>query len=401
MLAMVDGEDTNKRLEEARLAMEDEAHRLRRKTKEEELTKLRRAAQLAMEGEAHRHKRELEERQIQLEKLAAEKRATEVEAAKQAEEQARLAAEAAEEQQLSATANQRRSNISSVTTASEAIAKLKNLPIHLSPLRTFKTDMAEAVKSGLSVARMALSEQGRKRGVGEAASTTPTHKTHWSVIVILLLVVLGAVGVTVWRQNLKGPLDSAPTTVPSPIFVESSQAIPVDRGQGLVIATAIDQTTKTLVKPGGQITQLYFTENKTALSFPQFILKAGWQPPESLSRNLGNNFLFGLYWDGEQSNPFIVFETTFFERAWDGMFQWEPGLWNQLWPFLKLPTETAPPTPQVNQFQDKIIRNKDARILLDNLGQVLLAYSFLDNRHILITRTETAFIEVLKRFIAK
>lgn len=400
MLSMVDGEDINKRLEEARLAMEDEAHRLRRKTKEEQLTKLRRAAQLAMEGEDHRHKRELEERQIQLEKLAAEKRATEVEATKQAEEQARLAEEAAEEQQLSATANQRRSNISSVTTAGAAIAKLKNLPIHLSPLRTFKTDMAEAVKSGLSVARMALSEQGRKRAVDETTST-PTRKTHWLVIVILLIVVLGAVGVTVWRQKLEGPLNSTPTTIPSPIFVDSSQAIPVDRGQGLVIATAIDQTTKTLVKPGGQITQLYFTENKTALSFPRFILKTGWQLPESLSRNLGNNFLFGLYWDGEQSNPFIVFETTFFERAWDGMFQWEPGLWNQLWPFLKLPAETAPPTPQFNQFQDKIIRNKDARILLDNLGQVLLAYSFLDNRHILITRTETAFIEVLKRFIAK
>ena len=51
-------------------------------------------------------------------------------------------------------------------------------------------------------------------------------------------------------------------------------------------------------------------------------------------------------------------------------------------------------------FEDRIIRNKDVRVMKDSAGNIVLLYGFLDQKNLVITTNEQTFQEILNRFFA-
>lgn len=406
-------DDLKTRLDEARIALEGEEWRKKRAAKEESLTKRRREAVLAMEGETHRKKRETRER---LSRELAEKGHDEEEAAAQklAAEQTRAAAEAeAKQRQKNETETAFKGRVAKIEESEQLISELaKEASTGLSPVRTLKTDMAQAVKEeGISVARIAMTEQARRAGQPPTGTVRPARKIAALVVfVIILAAAAGGAFLYITQPQLikdwlafllppqgKKPPPAVPLSQPL-IFSEKFEAVIAgpEINRGTLLAKISEAATAQL--PPKTIKYIYFTDGKRLLPFNYLRQILALNLPGDLNRALKDDFMFGVY-NSQNSEPrrFLILTNNFFERAFSGLLQWEKTMVSDLAPLLL----TAVPSIAPGQlFGDKVVRNKDSRLITDSEGKTILFYGFLDNARVVITTAEDAFIEVLQRFVA-
>ncbi|MES2213812.1 MAG: hypothetical protein V4465_00250 [Patescibacteria group bacterium] len=117
--------------------------------------------------------------------------------------------------------------------------------------------------------------------------------------------------------------------------------------------------------------------------------------PSSLIRALDPLFMLGL----TGSNPrhtFIIVKLDSFENAYPGMLNWEKDLPGDLLP-LFASKEVVSTIPEGQIWSDVTIQNKDARVLKDPSGQIVLIYSFFDNNRLVITDTESTLRTIITR----
>jgi hypothetical protein len=146
------------------------------------------------------------------------------------------------------------------------------------------------------------------------------------------------------------------------------------------------------------IRYIYFTDGERLLPFSYLRQTLTLSLPGDLNRSLKDDFMLGIYSNqtGER-RPFLILTNNFFERAFSGLLQWEKTMAADLAPLLDNTTVTTTPG---QPFIDKVVKNRDCRVLQDTEGKTALFYAFLDNTDIVITTAEDAFGEILQRFIA-
>jgi len=86
------------------------------------------------------------------------------------------------------------------------------------------------------------------------------------------------------------------------------------------------------------------------------------------------------------------------------MLDWERFMNEDFSPFYGPLIATSPTTTTLtlrSPFSDQIIRNKEARVLKDSEGEVVIMYSFVDQNTIVITTNESTFVEILTRLTAQ
>jgi len=164
----------------------------------------------------------------------------------------------------------------------------------------------------------------------------------------------------------------------------------------------------------GRIQNIFFTESfideegfekSSLVSTSNFLDAIKVNVPTSFSRSLRPEFMVGVHvFDGNQ--PFIILRTSFYENAFVGMLEWEVNIQDNLSPLFDsgkrvsaLPTGNATSTSGFKSqvFSDSIIKNKDARVLKNEKGEVSIIYSFIDKQTIIITTNENTFSEVFTR----
>jgi hypothetical protein len=405
----------NQRREEAQAAMESEAHRAARAKKAQEVTHRRHEAQMAMEDEKHRHEREAEEK-AERERLTIQQRA-EQEAKRQAEVQ-RLQAERAladKERQAAEQARVRGEQTDRITSSEKLIDQLKEAGnVILSPLRTFKTDMAKAVQEhGLSMAKIAIAEQRRQKEVIPAADKP--HSSHWFLIFLFILILIGG-GIAAGWYWLKWdiarfvpagwlPITSTttPSTIPAapvatPIFsTEQSQAISLDTNPSSTeLVRQITAAINNAATPNS-FTNIYFHRGGEVLGFSALRQALALTWPDHFARILNEQFMLGNFSLANGDHRFLILKPKFFEQAFNGMLNWEGTMPESLVPLLGAATPRA---AREASFTDRIFRNKDVRLLKNTAGETILLYSFLDPDTIVITKDEETFVELFKRFVA-
>ncbi len=403
--------DVNARREEARLAMEGEGRRLAR-AKEEVAHQARRAeAAKAMESPAHRARREARER--------AEREVTQSVAAKASAE--RVATEAS-----TRIANELRAKVVAVEEARRAgdaarvdvarqataeINNLKNIPTHLSAIRTLKTDMAEAVGQGASVAG-AMIAQG---GLNTIGSSGPVRRSHALAKIIFVLILLGAmaVGGTLAYQKWlavsppTSPSGTAtttpPTTRPSLVFAENKTDLDVVGPDTPRLIAKIREISLKNQTPQ-TIEEIIFFRGAVPLTFRLWPTPLDLPFTDNLTRLIEPSFMFGFYRTAEKPEPFIIIKTKTPDQAYSQLLAWEknlPLVWDKLIgkPPTPLITPNASSTTIINpRFQDQVIQNLDTRILEGEGVAQPAMYGFLDPQTIILTQTRTTFLEILARF---
>ena len=291
----------------------------------------------------------------------------------------------------------------------------------MSPLpriRTYESDVAEALKKGsVSRADIALAEGKRRTAPqgGAAETATPSHLLRISTD----LPVGNAVAQLPWRQiAFWGGGVVALALVGAGIYYGflwsrgalSSQTAPaqtptVETGAGLAIAAGetragfIQKLTDSVEKatiPLNEVKLLAVTIEGAPLSSEKLFAFLSASAPASLARSLGTPLSLGVHsFRGNQL--FLILPVRSYEYAVAGMLQWGNAILDDLGPLFKIKMSELALLPVAPALKDAIIKNKDARALFAADGYITFLYSFVDKETLLITTND----ETLKTLLPK
>jgi len=301
-------------------------------------------------------------------------------------------------------------------------------------LRTYKSDVAEAIKKqGASLVSIVTAEN-KRRVRREQESLIPKkeiwkpkkkkRKIAWKsiAVVVVSVVFLGAganSAVFFYLESIQdGPIIKV-FDIPSLVFVDAQEKFDVT---GLSRREFLNQLNAKKIGVDtslGSIKHFYIAHNILAedgseesilLNSDELFSLLDTQAPTPLIRSLVPTFMFGVHvFDGNQ--PFFILNTNFYENAFAGMLEWEAFMGDDLAPLFgprfapstlstqvgttsaTTTTDTLFPPP----FEDLTIKNKDIRVSYNEDGGIKLLYGFPDAQTIIITTDEHTFDEILTR----
>lgn len=298
----------------------------------------------------------------------------------------------------------------------EQLREQSSSPLH--PLRTYKSDAQMSVQSNrTSLVTMAAAEETRRARVSSTAAATPQPRApiSWARITIWTLTALFIVGgcAAAIYVYIGPPTVDPETTVQASniLYIDESVEVPLSGLDHLALVTELaklrDSTTLSL----GLMRETYFTlpteaGGKRLASTQEVAPRLAPNMPPSLLRALQPEFILGTH-VFDRNQGFIVFKTDNYQQAFSGMVEWEHAMRGDLLPFMdrrpreRLPNEgtNSTTTPRViaSSFVDRVVRNHDARVLYNDAGDIVLLYSFLDQRTIAITTNEHTLFEIASR----
>ena len=219
----------------------------------------------------------------------------------------------------------------------------------LKPLRTFKSDAIEAVKTkGQSLTKLVVAEQKKK----QAEKVEKKKEFQWNIVYVtasILLVILG-IGVGVFVFLVSGEEE---TPIPQPsfiqgiIFAEQGRRVELERLNREEIEQVVTNDIINANIPLNNVKAFFFTkfvpieregdivEEEHLINTREFLALLRSNIPESLRRSFGDNFMFGFHsFLGNQ--PFLILTTDVFENTFSGMLAWERTLFTDLAPLFNI-----------------------------------------------------------------
>ena len=318
----------------------------------------------------------------------------------------------------------------------------------VSKIRTFKDDLANAVRSGgVTTAKIAIKEQQRRRALG-IDSLGDKKKSPKIIIAIVsfvfLFLALGIFAVLTLNPSLSflnsKDTEEAEQTI-EPLFENVSQVeISTIAGKNTIF-NLFDNLLDNK-EPGELKSFEFYKKNIDGLGeqvTPDEFFRYIQARPDRLDRSI-EKIIYGL--DGE--NPFILMEIRSFETTFAGMIKWEETMTRDLEPVFhkirEINIETEIPNPEYVEtdeneveeseektldpneevetteeetveipktiieitqenwrgakYYDEILFNKDARVLRKDTGEQGIIYTFIDENYVLIS-TEVSTIKTI------
>lgn len=297
------------------------------------------------------------------------------------------------------------------------------------PIRTYESDIAEALANRkASVATIAIAESQKKEGVQRIVNTAPAQekeeRTNWWPIVkhfffLLLSIVLitGGIGGGYYlylQSPIANPVPEAPVVIKVPSVIDSDKQVTFNL-DGIPRDNIINQINFEANKsplPKGQILEMLLKEKKggedVTISGAGFLNKIGISIPDVLLRSIKDRWMFGIYTEKDsQRTPFVVLTTDFFQNTFAGMLAWEktmPDDLSELFRYKDRVREADNASSTISSyfgitgdFIDRQLRNRDIREFRDRRGNLLFLYAFIDEKTLMITSTESAFMDIIDR----
>lgn len=84
-------------------------------------------------------------------------------------------------------------------------------------------------------------------------------------------------------------------------------------------------------------------------------------PPDLLYENIENDFMHGVY-RTDKNEPFLILKALSYDRAYDGLKEWEPTMIDDLSAYFDLPKEAGDRSLLEPGFSDDLIKNKNVRV---------------------------------------
>lgn len=187
------------------------------------------------------------------------------------------------------------------------------------------------------------------------------------------------------------------------IFTDQSVSKPID---GLtkerVAEVVFNQVSNTGVKIGG-MEAIYLTENNIKINFARFVSLIKSELDQIHISVIDEDFLIGAM--SKENNPsrtefgefFILLKTLSFDDVFPVMKIWEKNMFRDLSGFLGINVSSSTNYLFTKDWEDSVILNKNARVLKDQAGDIVLMYIFVTDEHVLITNSEMATKEVMIR----
>lgn len=317
----------------------------------------------------------------------------------------------------------------------------------ISRVRTYKDDIKNVIRSqNVTTSKILLAEQKRKRA--ERITRNQSLKSPYNRLYLLLAVLFGVIAIAaiVYATNLKPRTTGVEVVIERPTFFDVEEVVAVETFQQTPATIQRDLTTKmytgssqgnirsiVLVETLETVTNQGIVREQHTLDTADFINILSARTPSTLIRAISDEFLIGSFQTLGKSEPFILLRAKDFQSAFAGMIQWESFMaqdFKKLFRNLSLPDDSI--TKEVvnrrtsssdalpgesgiisevenktgqkniskifgpNAFSDRVISNRDTRVIIDNQGRVRILYTFIGD-HILIAQEEAVVAEVAAR----
>jgi len=303
-------------------------------------------------------------------------------------------------------------------------------------VQTYAEDMAkvlETEKGGL-IKKIIHSEEEHE---AEKKFLSPQSKRNEFFMLLGLLLVLASIA-TLFFFFFKKDVPSVPVQkqfVPV-IFTDKSILLEVaELKKDEIAKKVLSEVNATTVKPG-EIEGIYLTLNKSPVGLRKFIelISASFVPGDK--NFVDDNFLLGvvnsqvkpvvpdttavppasLTPGTDQAQPvnrtsplrdepavptskdfFILIKMRSVADIFNPMRTWEDKMFTDLHGFLGVDLSSDTKYLLTKNFEDGIVENKNARILYDTNGNIVLTYVFADDNSIIITNSPSATGEIILR----
>lgn len=289
--------------------------------------------------------------------------------------------------------------------ADESIDAAKPIPKEKleGAVRTYATDIGEMMKREKgSVIKIALAEQHRRDEFKKKMD--PTATKNIIVMMIGIMLIIGGIMVFVYaivNRAKPVPVTNFATNLPTFFFTENQVQIDMtELNRTELVDTVHAQMANTTLVPN--TFNNLFVSYKSAVGQTQvpanvFFQKLGIEIPEELFQNLYPAFMLGIYNETDGNDLFMILNIKDFNESFLAMREWEPRMLSELIRIFDIDTSPYGKAIFSKEFVTATLFNKEARVLKDDTGKVLLSYIFLDPKTVMITTETPGLEEVIKR----
>jgi hypothetical protein len=278
--------------------------------------------------------------------------------------------------------------------------------IPTAPVETFAGDMAEVIgnESGAGVIKKII--HGEEENEAEKRNLSPELKKNkiFLVISFLFLALALAISAFLFVTRKPGTVAVQKQFIPL-IFTDKSVSLDISGLKKDEIAQAVFKEVKNANVKAGEIEGIYLTENKQTIGLRRFsaLIGSHFMPGENTPVN--DNFLMGVV--GNDPNVttsgtgfFILLKTSSTTDIFGNLRAWEPNLLSDLQGFLGVNLSSTTSYLFKKNFSDGVVENKNARILYDQNGNIVVMYVFADDSSVIITDSQNAAHQVMLRLVS-
>lgn len=277
-------------------------------------------------------------------------------------------------------------------------------------LRTFQSDLADTIKSGeASLVKIAMAENERKEREKELVD--PASRKNMLYIfggLAIILIAFGIIFYVLYQKIPKiVPVAEQPESLSSIIHTDTVSGLNItgftrDNIKAQIGAKYFNATpTINTIERILPFTQETGSSTEHILTTQEFFQTIESSMPGSLLRSLDPDFTLGVFaFNG--NGLFIALKTNAYTNALAGMLAWENSMFDELYPIFSIQTTGDNAGLFSAQFKDRIIKNQDARALLNAKGEPVLFYTFIgeDKQTLVIADKVQTLEEILNRLTA-
>ena len=180
------------------------------------------------------------------------------------------------------------------------------------------------------------------------------------------------------------------------IFTDQTSFKEIDKfTKDELVRAVLKQVKSTKVKLGG-IEGIYLAEDKKVIDFERFVALTKSDSISGKTDFFSPNFLLGVA-NNETKDFFILLKVRSFPDVFPVMRVWEDRILYDLYGFFETDISSKTGYLFTKDWEDGIVGNKNARILRDDDGKIILMYVFINDSSVIITDSETASREVILR----
>lgn len=277
---------------------------------------------------------------------------------------------------------------------------------HIPPVRTFTTDLADAVRThGGSVVRVAIAEEEKRRRDYEEHSIK-SKKNMALVGAGIVLLVAGAIAMFVSYRHRQEASVVVPVVTVAPeslVSADVHEKIDATGMQAVDLYGAIRRVVDEPHLQEGQIANIVIIKSlngtQSRPGIGEFLAALGTHAPDELVRALKAEYMLGTYLYDGKDNLFLVMRGSAHDYVVAGMLKWEPYLFADMAPLFAVDTHTLTKA-QIDgmTFKPAVIANQDARAAFGPDGTPLLYYAFLDQNTVIIATDSKTLIQAIAKF---
>lgn len=271
----------------------------------------------------------------------------------------------------------------------------QQIPTAVESMHTLSSDLAHALyeKKG-TVVKLALAEEEKRRMLEEGRE--PYSKQNIFFIAASAILVIAGIGLLTFFYIKAHPGAVAvqgDVSLPAFVFTDGNITVPLGDKTGTEARQAVSDAFAAL-QPTETVVGVYPMNETALLSFSQFANAVSIQIPAVVSTNFLQTFMLGAYRTVDTVVPFLILKTPTGEDARIAMMAWETTLYKTFWDITGRETDQSLGDVA---FTNAIIRNKDARVLRDANGEIVLLYTFIDKQTLLVATTPDTVAMAIER----